>query len=95
MVDLTKLRDEIVQKKALAQAAKAESNVALEELKEITASFSEEEKEALERLGFDVKSLLSINFERLQSDESYLEQFKQDVDTMVQSIYKKLEEQLV
>ena len=95
MANLLELRDTIIKKKALAQAAQAEAEVAIKEMSKILESFTEDEINALANLNLDLRSILSVDLERLQSSEEYLARYKDQVETLADTVYERLEEELV
>lgn len=90
--ELRNLRDQLLEKRALQQKAKIASESAASNLQNIVHDFNESKVNTLIELGIDTSCLGSIDYERLQTDEQYLNQIKNNVATMMEKVQGKLEE---
>lgn len=90
--ELRKLRDQLLEKRALQQKAKVASESATVALQNTVKEFNEKGVDTLIELGIDSSCLKNIDYERLQVDAQYLGKLKDDVATMMESVQFKLEE---
>lgn len=94
MTDLSKLRDQMLEQRALQQQAKVASEKATAQLKENIKKFNDEHLEKLMQLGIDCSFINNINFTYIQEDAKYLSEVKAKFEEAASSIQQKLEEKL-
>ena len=89
--DLTRLRDNIISKKALAEETEKKKNEAINKYMEVLKSIDSDTVTSLLDKGIDVSSILNVDENRLRTDSDYLETYKSNIDFVLNSIKSKLE----
>ena len=92
--ELSQLRDQLVEQRALQQKAKASSEAAIGSLRSMVSDFTEKYIETLVSLGLDLSFIHNLDYNRLQQDLSYLNETKSKFDTMGYAIQEHLKELL-
>lgn len=75
--ELRKLRDQLLEKRALQQQAKLTSNKAVQALQQQISELLDKFSDDLIKLNVDTAALQNIDYTRLQNDEGYLNMVKQ------------------
>lgn len=91
---LASLRDQLLEKRALQQQAKLESEKAINDLRALVATFNEKYNMELIRFGLDASFVKNIDYERLGVDEPYWSEVSHKIDDICNQLYSKLKELL-
>lgn len=90
----SEIRDKLLEQKTLYQASIERSNVAIDNIKQILSSITDDDVTLLGELGIDIANLKVIDFERLKSDAGYLEQCLTMQQTIIEKLHSYLEGEL-
>lgn len=88
------LRDKIIEKKALDAKTKKESEQGCAEMQKLFASITEEMKEELAAMGFDLQEIVNVDFEKLKTDRNYNKEYNKRLNEFVINLHQVLEEQV-
>lgn len=94
MSDLLKLRDTLLERKTIQQQAKVAAAKAADNIKELVGNLSEDVLVALSELGFDMRGLVSVDYDRLISETEYLESYKSKIEDATCKLEEQLKERL-
>lgn len=90
----TEIRIKLAELKTKHEAALAQSKEACSKIETLLKSLGEEELQVLATHGLDVTSLMSVDYNRLQTDSEYLESFKRRLDSVATELNNFLEQQI-
>lgn len=89
--ELSRLRDELLAKRALQQQAKIASDKAIENLKPLIQSLNTDYSENLLKMGLDISFLNAIDYDRLGTDIDYLNFVKTKINELAQEMQRGIE----
>lgn len=93
-LDLRKVRDEIVGKKALYEENARKLDESINKLKPVIDSISSETRQKLAMKGLSVDNILNVDYDRLKTDKQYLTDYKKELTSVILSVKQKLGELL-
>ena len=93
-LDLRKVRDEIVGKKALYEENARKLDESINKLKPVIDSISSETRQKLAMKGLSVDNILNVDYDRLKTDKQYLTEYKKELTSVILSVKQKLGELL-
>lgn len=93
-LDLRKVRDEIVGKKALYEENTRKLEESINKLKPVIDSISNETRQQLAMKGLNIDYILNIDYDKLKVDRQYLAEYKKELSNVIVSIKQKLGELL-
>ena len=89
--ELSALRDQMLERRALQQQCKAASDKAKETLREEINNLKENYEEELLHVGVDISVLSNLDYERLSTDADYLADMKERISELSSLFQHKLE----
>ena len=93
-IDLRKVRDTIVAKKALYEENNRKLDEAVNKLKPILDSITDETKQTLASKGININLVTNVDYDRLKSDRDYLIAYKTELTKVINHMKQKLGELL-
>ena len=93
-LDLRKVRDEIVGKKALYEENARKLDESINKLKPVIDSISSETRQKLAMKGLSIDNILNVDYDRLKTDKQYLTDYKKELTSVILSVKQKLGELL-
>lgn len=93
-LDLRKVRDEIVGKKALYEENARKLDESINKLKPVIDSISSETRQKLAMKGLSIDNILNVDYDRLKTDKQYLTEYKKELTSVILSVKQKLGELL-
>lgn len=93
-MDIRKVRDEFIGKKALAKQNNDNKNKMILQLKTVVDNLDKNHIDMLRLKGIPIDSVINVDYELLKSDNDYLVQFKQNVQDTIISIKNYIEGEL-
>lgn len=91
-MDTSKIRDKILEQRALYQQSKQAAAAEAEKIQATLNSITKEEKSVLQDvLGDDYFDLTTIDLERIKSDETYLQTCQTALDLAIRKLHQHLE----
>lgn len=91
VTDLGKLRDQVLEKRALQQQAKADSEKAIKSLEPMIEKLISLYGDKLIAMGVDIGIITSLDYTKLQNDNNYLNEVKSKVSEISISLQKEIE----
>lgn len=91
VTDLGKLRDQVLEKRALQQQAKADSEKAIKNLEPMIEKLVSLYGDKLIAMGVDIGIITSLDYTKLQNDNNYLNEVKSKVSEISISLQKEIE----
>ncbi len=93
-IDLRKVRDTIVAKRALYEENNRKLDEAVNKLKPVLDGISDETKQMLSARGLNIDFITNVDYERLKNDREYLTKYKLELTRVINSMKQKLGELL-
>lgn len=94
VTELSQLRDQLLEKRALQQQAKADSEKAINSLQPMIDKLLSSYGDKLTTMGVDMSVFQNLDYNRLQNDSTYLGSVKEHISNITTDLQKKIEELL-
>lgn len=89
--ELSQLRDQILEKRALQQQAKADAEKAVKNLQPMIEKLTSLYGDKLIAMGVDISKITSLDYEKLQTDSNYLNEVKTTVSNISSDLQNEIE----
>lgn len=86
------LRDKLIEKRALDAKKKKDSEQGCVEMEKLFSTITEEMKEEMAAAGFNIDTILNVDYEKLKTNREYNETYNRELNSFVGSLHKYLEE---
>ncbi len=93
-VDLRKVRDTIVAKRALYEENNRKLDEAVNKLKPVLDGISDDTKQILTARGLNIDFITNVDYDRLKTDRDYLVTYKLELTKVINAMKQKLGELL-
>jgi hypothetical protein len=90
--ELSTLRDQLLEKRAIQQQKRAQSDKAIENLKGLIAELLTNHQSDLCNIGVEIDKFSDIDYDRLKDDEEYLQIIKRLIADTIEKLRISLEE---
>lgn len=89
-LNINQIRDELIAKQVKYKQDLELAEISLKNITEIREKISDDDFINLQKMGFDISLLQTLDVSKLKNDDEYLNNVKNNIDNMIEAIYKEL-----